>query len=325
MKNIYIICDYKERVSQDTSVPADQYRWTSIQDIIEALNNLGYNCLYFGGIKELIKAINTGIYDSDGIYLNFNDGLYSNSRRGQTPILLELMKVKYSGSSPLTHLMVSNKFFINNYLEDKINDLHIPKNILLKSKKDLKKLCLLNYPIILKPNCEGSSLGIDSKAICHNDNEATNQYMSIKKYGEILAQEFIGGYEITNYFIIDKKYNLLFNEVMMISKEESIVMDDMVFTYEDKIHHKRKYHNPYDYIDSSILFKVKEISHELAQELNIRTFGRIDYKIFNDKLFFLEANTIPAFSKTSDIGEMCKIYKLEYFEILQKFMESIDQ
>ena len=160
MQNYYLVCDYREKMVFNNE-KNDHYSYKSITNIINTINSLGYNCLYFGGVKELITAIQTGIYDKNGIYLNFNDGLFSASKRGQTPILLELMKVKYSGSSPLTHLAVSDKFFTNQFLKDKIDKLLIPDCSLISNRKDLMTLNL-SFPIILKPNDEGSSLGIDS-------------------------------------------------------------------------------------------------------------------------------------------------------------------
>lgn len=321
IKKYYLICDYREKFKNRSQ--NDCYSYKSVQQITYSLAELGYDCTYFGGTKELIEAIHTDNYDKDGIYLNFNDGINTVSKRGQTPMLLEMMGVKYSGSSPLTHLAVSDKYFTNKFLAEKIKDLTVPRNILIKNKKDLSSL--INYPVILKPNNEGSSLGIYEDSICRNFNDVATQFNKLKPFGDILLQEFISGYELTDYFIRSKSNKILFNELLLISKDGSAVMDNKIFTYEDKINHKREYFTPINYITSKEINKIKRVTENIAYELDILTIGRIDYRFLNGNLYFIEANTVPAFSKTSDIGEICKIYGLRYEDILKLLIESLNQ
>lgn len=322
MQNYYLVCDYREKMVFNNE-KNDHYSYKSITNIINTINSLGYNCLYFGGVKELITAIQTGIYDKNGIYLNFNDGLFSASKRGQAPILLELMKVKYSGSSPLTHLAVSDKFFTNQFLKDKIDKLLIPDCSLISNRKDLMTLNL-SFPIILKPNDEGSSLGIDKNSICNNLVESFKQYEHIKDFGNIIAQEFINGYELTNYFITNNKQEILFNEIVLISKNSNKAMNYDLFSYDDKANHKRNYYNPIEVLKPQDINVIKNVTAQIAKSLNILTLGRIDYKFFNNDLYFIEANSIPAFSVTSDIGEICRLYGYSFANILKLLLNSLN-
>ncbi len=321
MAKYYLICDYREKYKKSTE--KDCYSYKSIQQILCSLTRLGYDCVYFGGTKELIESIHTNNYDKEGIYLNFNDGIDAVSKRGQTPMLLDIMGVKYSGSSALTHLAVSDKFFTNKYLENKILDLIIPPNVLVKNQKDLTYD--LRYPVILKPNNEGSSLGIYEDSLCKTTSEVIQQYNKIKHFGDVIIQEFVNGYELTNYFIRNKSNIILFNELLLLSKGNSINMDNKLFTFEDKIEHKRKYFNPANYLKANEIKKIKSITEKIAHNLEIVTLGRVDYRFFNNHLYFIEANTVPAFSKTSDIGEICKIYNLSYDNILILLINSLNQ
>ncbi len=319
MKKYYVVCDYRGKENCNTLYD-DHYSKSSIDVIVKEIQKLGYECTYLGGIKELIELYNKKQYDRNSIYLNFNDGIKTNSKRGQTPIILELMGVKYSGSSPLTHLIVSNKFFTNIFLQGKIKNLIIPKSVLYRDKIPLN----LNFPLIIKPNEEGSSLGINDNSICHNIVELEKQLYDIKQYNSIIIQEFINGYELTNYFIRNKQGVIIFNELLVLSKGDSPIMNNKVFTANDKLNHLRKYYNPNKFFSNKVINDIKKITNEIADYLDIITIGRIDYKYFNKKLYFIEANTIPAFSKTSEIGEICKIFNYSFSNILGLLLDSIN-
>lgn len=321
LKTYYLICDYREKFGSD--IPNDHYSKRSLFQIQKSIIAAGYNCVYFGGINELIHAVETGKYDKNGVYLNFNDGIETKSKRGQSPMLLELMGVKYSGSSPLTHLAASDKYFTNKFLDNKVPNLFIPKYQLLKNACNLQNTTL-NFPIILKPNDEGSSLGINDFSVCYNVDDALIQYQSIQSFGDILAQEFIGGYELTNYIIRDHSGEILFNELILIGKNDSAEMNNMIFTYYDKSEHRRTYYDPLDYIDSKAIEHIKLTTAKIASTINILSLGRVDYRYFQDKLYFIEVNTVPAFSITSDVGEICNLRNYDFNEVVRLFLESVD-
>ena len=154
--------------------------------------------------------------------------------------------------------------------------------------------------------------------------DVRNQYSTVEKFGKILAQKFIGGYELTNYFIRDGSNKFLFNKLLLISKGDSMQLGNNVFTAEDKFEHKRKYYNPNLCLSVEQILMIKRITEQLAQELDIVTIGRIDYRLFSDKLYFIEANTVPAFSLTSDIGEICRIFNLNFTDIVKLLIASLD-
>lgn len=322
LKKYYLVCDYREKFGKD--IPNDHYGLNSLLQIRSSIEDLGYTCAYFGGVNELIQAIKTQDYDRNGIYLNFNDGIATKSKRGQTPMLLELMGVAYSGSSPLTHLAASDKYYTNCFLDGKFRNLIIPRFKLLKNKDDVE-INDMAFPVILKPNDEGSSLGINEKSVCFNMLEARTQYDSIKTYGDIIVQQFIRGYELTNYFIRDRSGNILFNELLLVSKNGSAEMNEMIFTYDDKSNHKRKYYDPTSCIGRDVTAKIKRVTAKIASAVNVLSLGRADYRYLDGKLYFIELNTVPAFGKSSDVGEICNLYGFDFNDIVKLFLKSADQ
>ena len=63
--NIYLICDYREKFESLISNSKEKYndhpKYDSIVEIKNIIKNLGYNCKIFGGVPELIHAIDTNM------------------------------------------------------------------------------------------------------------------------------------------------------------------------------------------------------------------------------------------------------------------------
>ena len=63
---------------------------------------------------------------------------------------------------------------------------------------------------------------------------------------------------------------------------------------------------------------------KIAKALNLRDIVRIDYRITPDnEIFFLEANTVPRVSITSELGFICKKRDWDYASVLSNYIEAI--
>lgn len=98
----YLISDFREdypsTLSEDNILFNDHPKRESIFEIIEIIQNLGYDCEYFGGIKDLINAVNSNMKFKDSFFINLTDGMSQEYARVQAPVLLEILNVPYSGS-----------------------------------------------------------------------------------------------------------------------------------------------------------------------------------------------------------------------------------
>lgn len=163
-----IICDIRENLKQNIICNninfSDHPPKDNIQEIQNYVIQSGYKCSIFGGIPELIAAVNEHKTFNDCIFLNLTDGLDTNCGRVQAPILLEILGVKYSGAEPFQSALVNNKYFSELAVKEK--NVLTPSSLLVSNKDyyDINLLKKLSYPIIIKPNTKGSSIGITQKA-----------------------------------------------------------------------------------------------------------------------------------------------------------------
>lgn len=89
-------------------------------DLSNTLKERGYDCVFLGGTKALYRSYVEKEKFDDTIFINYNYGLPTQFKRAQSPVLLELMNVKYSGSNPFTSLLVNDKEFTKKYFIQKI-------------------------------------------------------------------------------------------------------------------------------------------------------------------------------------------------------------
>lgn len=326
MKKLYIVCDYREKfpsISPGTKVYNDHISKESMINLIDTIKKCGYDAEYFGGVDELIKFYHQKIKMPDGIFINLNDGLSEKHKRGQTPLLLEMLKVPYSGSDPFHTLLVNDKYFTNLCLQQ--NKILCPNSVLISNKSDLSQINELNPPIIVKPNYEGSSIGVLPSNFCNDVKSAVNTALKLlNNFDDILVQEYIPGYEVTNLIIRQKDSNeILFNEPLSLSYNDQIFLNNEVFGKNEKSSNIRQYRLASQILNTTTVETIKQLSAQIIFTLHLFNFVRIDYRINGEKVYFIEANTNPAFGRNSDVGKCCNLLNISFEDFVSLFIKSL--
>ena len=75
----------------------------------------------------------------------------------------------------------------------------IPAYIVIESMDDVKKAAQkLNFPVFVKPEKAGDSLGVDRHSLVYNEEQLASKVSGIiEEYGPLLAEEYIAGREFT--------------------------------------------------------------------------------------------------------------------------------
>ena len=150
-----IICDLREKMQENlfdgTMNFSDHAPKDNIDEIQKMIKECGYECSLFGGIPELIQAINSNKKFKNCIFLNLTDGLDMECGRVQSPILLDLLSVNYSGANPFQAALIDNKYYAK--LAVKEMGILVPNSIYIHEKDAIPVEILksLKLPIIVKP------------------------------------------------------------------------------------------------------------------------------------------------------------------------------
>lgn len=317
-KQYYIVANTRDEFTNESEQSSQPYNdhpsRESIKFIINELTKEGFNAKFFGGVKELIDAYQQHLVFTDTLFLNFSDGLNQNSRKAQTAILLELLNVPYVGSEPLSYLMAGNKAYTKKIISPKIS---VPKGLIIFKNDPLPVLKDINFPVIIKPNKEGSSIGITQKSICHNIKELY-RYLPVllAHFKEVLIEEYIAGYEIT-CFIIGNKGDYYLIEPILCEYKNIRYFENFVFGLEEKSNRVRKEYLARNILDIEQIDKICRISKEVFELLNMNDFARIDFRLTKEnQLVFIEINGNAVISETSELGVISRELKIPFGKIV---------
>ncbi len=325
-----IVCDLRENLEAnlfDGNMNfSDHPPKDNIDEIQAMVKECGYECSLFGGIPELIQAVNSDQKFKDCIFLNLTDGLDMECGRVQSPILLDLLAVNYSGANPFQAALIDNKYYTK--LAVKNMGISVPNSIYIH-KKDIIPIQLLEklkLPLIVKPNAKGSSIGITQRNVCFNIHDVLALAKEMQEeFGSILIEEFIAGYEVTN-FIIGNGNDYPINVPVLEEFHGNLLHDKEVMAIDDKAYRTRTFHLCSQILGKTTTELISEISKQIKNGLDVNDILRIDYRVTEKgEVYFLEANTVPRICSKNEAGFICKSKDKAFSYIIKCLLETILQ
>lgn len=224
------------------------------------------------------------------IVFNVAEGFSGAARESLYPAILEQLAMHYSGPGPTELLICHNKSLTKKLLAG--HDIPMAWSELLRSPDDLESFlnAEVPFPIIVKLNSEGSSLGMDEHCIVHTWDELARQVKAVweKFHTNILLEEYIEGTDVSMSYIEGMGE---FGPVQYIYPD-SIIYD---FRLKTKDNHTVDV-VPLSDISDIFRQKLKELTRKVASVLDINGYARADFRITPDgKIYFLEMNAQVSF------------------------------
>lgn len=179
-------------------------------------------------------------------------------------------------------------------------------------KQELAKIAKsLGYPIVLKAPKEGSTFGISIVEREEDLQDAIKEISSIDH--RILVEKFISGREITVGILNGKAMPVI-----------EIEYPGKTYDFDAKYTHNKgetKYHCPPLHISEQVQKKAQEYSEILFKAVGARDMLRVDFICANDdKLYALEANSIPGFTESSLLPKAAAAAGISFIELCAKLV-----
>lgn len=317
--HFHVVCDFREQFSSVAKEMHynDHASRAATDDFIECVKGLGYDCDYFGGIPELVKALDTGATFEDAMFVNLSDGLDRNYSRVQAPLLLDLLEVPFTGSEVFSCALLNNKNCTCAVARDK--GFATPDSIRTSimdrpSDADIERL----LPVFVKPNAEGSSIGIDGDSLQETVDGARRQMNALLgEFGEVEMERYIPGEDVT-VMVIGNPPEFKHVEAVHLSTEGHKYQ-----SMEAKSRHIMQRRLCADVLGTTIDRAVCGVSERLFGLFDCRDIARFDFRIpENGTPVFIEANSFPRFSRTSEVGFLAEANGLPYEQYVNDFLES---
>ena len=207
----------------------------------------------------------------------------------------DTLKIPYTTSNTLASAITFNKIFSKNYL--KPFNIPIANYFVIKAGDTIDAnqiLAITGLPCFVKPNCGGSSFGITKVKEKEKLFEAIE--VAFKEDHEVIIEEFLDGTELTCGLIKTSKKSFIFPPTEIVSKNE-------FFDYEAKYTKGMADEITPARIPDDLTQEVQNLSSQIYDIFQLNGIVRVDYIFTNNKLYFMEVNTVPGMSAASIVPQ----------------------
>ena len=271
---------------------------------IKALKKNGYKVSLFDP-----KSRNFNLINKKKIDVIFNALHGRNGEDGIAQSYFEYLKIPYTHSGVISSFnamnkLISKKIFIENKIKTPKFFSIKKKEYKIKTIQKLLKIKKINFPVVLKPINEGSSLGVE---ICKNKKKLfRSSRLLLKRYGELIFEEYIGGKEV-QVAVINS------NPLGAIELEPKRLFYDYKAKYTKKA--KTKHLMPAR-LSKKKYKEVLNIAKKTHNVLKCRGVSRSDFKFFNNIFYLLEINTQPGMTKLSLVPEIASYKGISFYKLI---------
>lgn len=217
---------------------------------------------------------------------------------------------------------MNNKYYTKRALDSE--NVHMPKDTLVTKYVDLDTEFFkeVDFPVIVKPNHEGSSVGISQNNICFSMNHVQEQIdRLLPVYDEIIIEELITGKDVTD-FIVGNPNDIRINEAIVTKLHNT--SPTAIYGAVEKVKKLRTLNMADEVFSKDTVKYIHESSERIFTYLNASDIARVDYRLSDKdgKLYFLEINTAPRFSLNTEVGYICEQKKLSIDVFIRCYIET---
>lgn len=161
--------------------------------LYDAMQNITPNLVHYQSPYHFLENITK---HRNSIVLSVWSGEKSRNRKALVPSICEAYNIPYVGADSYLHIISADK-----HLSKKICKpfgIESSKDIVISNEKQFSLLNTLSYPVIIKPNLEGGSIGIFQDNVVYNITDAKTVCNRLLKYfNPLIVEEYLPGEEVS--------------------------------------------------------------------------------------------------------------------------------
>lgn len=296
-------------VSQVQDMEAEYDSFDTISAIRDTFTAKGMHVELLEADENFVERVKKAHVD---IVFNIAEGTNGRGREAQVPAILDFLGIPYTGSDETTLGLALDKALTKRFLSTYA--VETPAYQLVTSP-DFKLDPSLHFPLIVKPNSEGSSKGISDLAIVDDAGQLKTLIdRNFRDYDQpMLLEEYVKGREFTVGILGNGKDKLVFEpmEICYLSKERA----HTVYSYTVKREYKKyvEYQCP-PKLDGGTVAKMKAAAAKIYDALDCKDFSRIDFRLSeNGTPYFIEINPLPGLAPGySDYPMLAQFCGMDY-------------
>lgn len=291
-----------------------------ITKTIEELNHKVVKINTNISVNDLINKIEKVKPD---LIFNTAEGVKGTFREAFYPALYDLLKIPFTGSDAYTNTITLDKSLTKLLLKG--YRIKTPNWEFVDGLKDVKNI-KLKYPLIVKPNYEGSSKGIDVDSIVLKKSDLINKV--VKKLSEfkegLIIEEYIEGTDIAVPYINIDGNNKILPAIKYLYKSRRINNHSFkIYDYDLKHFSSDKVNTVLLKSNTKVKKRLEIYSNKLRKLFKIKDFARFDFRLSTGgEVYFIEANALPSLQEDSGMFVSAKSIGVDKKEYIKNIIES---
>ena len=293
---------------------------------MESLLRLGHSVetlAVFDNVSHIVEKLKACAPD---VVFNLSESFHQDrAHEPNIPALLELMKVRYTGSGPDALLLCKDKAITKKVLA--YHHVRVPGFVVSHRLSPLRRLKRFSFPAFVKPRYEESSDGISKASFARDENEAIEraQFIHQKFDCDALIEEYIEGRELY--------VSVLGSHKLTVFPPREVFFDNMPADVPRFATYHAKWNDAYRKkwgitngaareLPPDIEKGLRKLARNVYGWLKIRGCGRLDIRLTpRGELFVIEANPNPALAQDEDFAQSAAAAGMNYDALISAILE----
>lgn len=314
---------------KDETKPQDYF---SEFDSQETINAIATALTDKGHTVDLLEAEYLNLFsyfrkNKVDMVFNIAEGKSGKLRESEIPAILDYLNVPYTGSNTFSLALALNKALTKKILL--AENIPTPHYQVFKRGNEAIKPDL-KFPLIVKPNCEGSGKGINASNVVRTQDQLYKKVkeMIISYRHEALVEEFIEGKELTVGVLENGKTTIL--PVLEIDFSSCEKSGEYFYSWRMKEYQGNNelgltptFHCPAR-LDKETERRVKEVALKTHHAVGCLDISRTDIRLSKDNIpYVLEINPLPGLDpKESNFPLMAYAGGMKYEDLIEAILMS---
>lgn len=298
-------------------------------DTLEFTSNVYFNALQnalkeakrkyyvYSSPKEFINNISK--HKNDIVFSAIWSGTLSRNRKSLVPAICESYNIDYIGADVYVQTICQDKYlskiFCRNY------GIEIPKGYTFDNLSDIEIIKNLKFPLVVKPNCEGSSIGISDKNIVDNYKDAYKLAKKLlQKFKPIIIEEYVDGEEVSICLVGKDSVDIC--EAIALTINGNTYFTHQIWGFESK--KCGLYEVGRKCVTSEIPVEIINACKQIFLDLKKVDYMRIDGRIKNNKFYLIELTPDCSLHPECFMANAFYSNNLSYSDMIKKFISLYD-
>ena len=286
--------------------------WSNEREISLISGKYVYDSLISSGINAIKLDLKKNNLDSiksinpDRVFIILHG---KGGEDGEIQSYLDKLGIPYTASNSLSSSICMNKRLTKDILKD--NGIFTPDFIKIDNNvsDDIEKINF-EYPYVIKPSSEGSSIGVHIVEDKESYKLAINENKIISK--DFIAEKYVAGEEYT--------VGIIENQALPIIKLEP---PGKFYDYNAKYNSENMRYICPSGLEKDLEEEIKTLSVKTFNALKCHGWGRVDLIVDNNKKpWVIEINTVPGMTEHSLLPMAAKQVNINFDDLVIKILNT---